>query len=85
MNITLSNRTFNGKHKWFYFAILDLNDLIGRPFTFILGDNNTFKDWHVNFKGIKKESGKYEFFMWLKEQIEHLEKQKESVEIIIQE
>lgn len=70
MNITLSNRTFNGKHKWFYFAILDLNDLIGRPFTFVLGDNNTFIGWHVNRNEAKRKgSGRYEFLTWLESEI----------------
>lgn len=68
MNITLKNRTMDGRLAWLIYGLLDLNDAIGCPFTLVIGDNVTWRNWHFVEDEIGKwdhESGRYTLAMWL--------------------
>ena len=60
MDIILKNKIFNGKYQWFWFLILDVNDYLGHPFTFILGDGNTFINFTFYPLNYKIGSSKFE-------------------------
>lgn len=61
MDITLSNTTWSGRFSWFWLFLLDLNDLLGRPFTLVLGENLVVRDWKLNVSKWNRNSTKYEF------------------------
>ena len=72
MNIKIKNKTLDGKKwQWLYFAILDINDWFGCPFTFCIGNGNTFKNFKVDPLNYKIGSGKYLFSKIIWEFIEN--------------
>ncbi len=65
MKINLNNRTFDGKYQWLYELILDTNDLLGNPFTFVMGDNNTFQHMSIDISKWNPNSSKHKVALWL--------------------
>lgn len=53
MKIRIQNKIFNGYFKWWYFFLLDLNDFFRKPFIFIIGDHNTFKNFTIKKTDLK--------------------------------
>lgn len=47
--ITFSNYTFDGRLAWFYNTILDVNDLLSQPVVFVIGSNNTFRNFKYHY------------------------------------
>ena len=68
MEIKFNNKIFNGKYQALIFLILDINDWCGKPLTFVIGNNNTFKNFHINATNWNKKSSKYEVGKWLFQQ-----------------
>ena len=61
MEIKLENKTIDGKYQRLIFAIFDINDFLGRPICFIIGDNNTIRNFTFDVRGWDRSSTKYEF------------------------
>lgn len=65
---------FNGKYKWFYFLLLDVNDFLGQPFIFHVEDNNVFTGFILDKNKLKKGSTKAYFANWLWRQTKKIKK-----------
>jgi hypothetical protein len=65
MYILFNNKVFDGKLLWLYLLIIDVNDFLGCPLIFEIGDYNKFKNFNfsiINTKNWNKKSTKYRLF-----------------------
>lgn len=67
IEIMITNRTIDGGWQWLYFLLMDINDFIGMPFVFVIGDGNTFKNFNIDAFRWKTSSTKYAFGKFLKD------------------
>ena len=61
MEIKIRNRVLDGKWQWLIFLILDINDFLGHPFTFVLDGNLVIKNFKFNGNKLPEGSTKREF------------------------
>jgi len=69
MKLLLNNKKFNGKYQFIYFCILDINDWLGMPITFVIGEGNTFINFSINKSNWNKKSTKYKLLSFFKKGI----------------
>lgn len=65
IEIEFNNTTFDGRYQWFFFFILDLNDFLGKPILWVIGNYNTFKNFKINSARWSKKSSRYAFYEFL--------------------
>lgn len=76
MNIILENKTIDGKYQGLIFLLMDINDLLGKPFTLVIGSGNVFIDFDFNIYGWSEDSTKGQFAKWFKEAMANYEANK---------